>query len=96
MTSPIDQPQAPGSERLCTAFEESRRIASGSVREVALKVKEVMDQPGHPRVLVFDNATSELIELDLRGSSQDVLDRLPAASAPARSEEHTSELQSQR
>ncbi|MDO9358563.1 MAG: DUF2239 family protein [Polaromonas sp.] len=82
MTSPLDQAQAPASERLCTAFEESRRIATGSVREVALKVKTVMDQPGHHAVLVFDNATSELIEFDLRGSSQDVLDRLPAASAP--------------
>ena len=63
-------------ERRCTAFEESRRIATGPLSEVALKVKAVVDQGRQKTILVFDDLTSELVELDLRGSDADVLGRL--------------------
>lgn len=63
-------------ERCCTAFEESRRIATGPLREVAPKVKAVIDQGRQKTILVFDDLTSELVELDLRGSDADVLARL--------------------
>lgn len=66
-------------QRRCTAFEESRRIATGPLREVALKVKAVVDQGRQKTILVFDDLTSELVELDLRGSDADVLDRLQAS-----------------
>lgn len=66
-------------QRCCTAFEESRRIATGPLREVALKVKAVVDQGRQKTILVFDDLTSELVELDLRGSDADVLDRLQAS-----------------
>ena len=66
-------------QRCCTAFEESRRIATGPLREVALKVKAVADQGRQKTILVFDDLTSELVELDLRGSDADVLDRLQAS-----------------
>lgn len=62
--------------RRCTAFEESRRIATGPLSEVALKVKAVVDQGRQKTILVFDDLSSELIELDLRGSDADVLGRL--------------------
>jgi hypothetical protein len=60
----------------CTAFEGSRRIASGDVGQVALKVKEVVDRGGQDAVLIFDDDTSQLVELDLRGTAGDVMARL--------------------
>ena len=69
----------------CTAFEGSRRIASGELREVALKAKAVMDRGERAPVLIFDDATAEPIEVDFRGTPDDVLSRLPetAVAAPA-------------
>jgi uncharacterized protein len=65
----------------CTAFAGTTRIASGRLADVALKVKEVADQ-GTP-VLIFDDQTSDAIEVDLRGSAADVLARLAGAGAVA-------------
>jgi hypothetical protein len=59
-----------------TAFEGGRRIASGELKTVALAVKKVVDQGTLETVLVFDDATSTLIELDLRGTPNDVAQRL--------------------
>jgi hypothetical protein len=66
----------------CTAFEGSRRIASGELPQVVLKAKAVMDRGERAPVLIFDDATSELIEVDLRGTARDVQKRL-AAPTPA-------------
>jgi hypothetical protein len=60
----------------CTAFEGGRRIACGELKAVALAVKKVVDQGELAPVLVFDDATSALIELDLRGTPTDVVQRL--------------------
>jgi hypothetical protein len=68
-------------QTLCTAFEGSRRIASGELQHVALKVKEVLDRGERAPVLIFDDATSDLIEVDFRGTPRQVLKRLPAAPA---------------
>ena len=67
--------------RSCVAFEGDRRIASGSLQEVAPKVKERIDQGEQEPILIFDDATSELVEVDFRGALEDVLKRLekPAA-----------------
>jgi hypothetical protein len=71
-------------QALCTAFEGSRRIGSGELGQVALKVKKVVDRGPRGPVLVFDDVTSEQIELDLRGTAADVSGRLtPPAPAPA-------------
>ena len=72
-------------EALCTAFEGTRRIASGALPEVALKVKAVLDRGERAPVLIFDDATSELIDVDFRGTAQDVVERLaarPSVDAP--------------
>jgi hypothetical protein len=66
-------------ETRCTAFEGTRRIASGALPEVARKVKEVLDRGERAPVLVFDDAFSELIEVDFRGTAHDVLERLAAS-----------------
>lgn len=67
----------------CTAFEGSRRIVSGEIADVALKVKELVDRGEQAPVLIFDDDTSQLVEIDFRGAAEDVLARLrPSAEAP--------------
>ncbi|MGK9169443.1 DUF2239 family protein [Inquilinus limosus] len=66
----------------CTAFQGVRRIASGPLAEVALAVKRAADRDDAIPVLVFDDATSRPVELDLRGSEAEVLARLPRAAEP--------------
>lgn len=65
-----------------TAFEGSRCIASGSLREVALATKPVVDRWASsispPPILVFEDASSEVIELDWRGTQADFEARLSA------------------
>ena len=67
----------------CTAFAGNRRIASGELGSVALAVKNVVDQGNQEPVLVFDDSTSALIELDLRGTAGDVTQRLERAAEHA-------------
>jgi hypothetical protein len=68
-------------ETRCTAFAGTRRIASGELRHVALKAQQAVNAGEHP-VLVFDDRSSQLVEVDLRGSSADLLRRLAEAPAP--------------
>ena len=74
------------SDTRCTAFAGSRRIASGELRHVALKAQQASNAGEHP-VLVFDDRSSHLVEVDLRGTSADLLKRL--AEAPAALVEET-------
>ena len=53
------------------AFAGTKRIASGDLGQVALKAKEVMDRDKWVQVLIFDDVTSDLIEVDLRGTAAD-------------------------
>ncbi|HWE35674.1 MAG TPA: DUF2239 family protein [Isosphaeraceae bacterium] len=66
-----------------TAFEGTRRIATGGVAEVATRTKEVVDRgPGTP-VLIFDDETGEQVEIDVRGTAEEVARRLaPPVEAP--------------
>ncbi|ODT13478.1 MAG: hypothetical protein ABS35_37750 [Kaistia sp. SCN 65-12] len=74
----------------CTAFQGLTRIASGVLPEVALKSKEALDRGGDP-VLLFDDETSRPIEVDFRGTAQDVLARLQPASTKAAGEKPADE-----
>jgi hypothetical protein len=60
----------------CTAFAGSRQIASGELRLVALKAQESTNSGELAPVLIFDDATSDLIEVDLRGTPDDLLQRI--------------------
>jgi hypothetical protein len=62
----------------CTAFAGVRRIAAGELARVALQAKQTIDQGEQAPVLIFDDATSEQIEVDFRGTAEDVLQRLAA------------------
>jgi uncharacterized protein len=66
-----------GRQTHCTAFKGARCIAAGELADVALKAKAAVDQG--EQVMIFDDATSESIEVDFRGSAEDVLQRLAQA-----------------
>lgn len=61
----------------CTAFEGYRRIASGGLAQVAAKTKAIIDRGAKAPVLIFDDLTSEPVEVDFRGAVEDVLRKLP-------------------
>jgi hypothetical protein len=62
----------------CVAFDGHRRIAAGTLAEVALATKHAVDAGTAGPVLVFDDLSGRPIELDLRGTPDEVLARLPA------------------
>jgi len=62
----------------CTAFAGKRLIASGGLLQVALKAQESLDLDKFAQVLIFDDATSNLIEVDLRGTRDDLSRRIAA------------------
>ena len=64
----------PVNQSSCTAFDGSRRIASGVLPEVAARAKAAYDRGSS--VLVFDDETGEQIEIDYRGTLGDFLARL--------------------
>jgi hypothetical protein len=59
------------------AFEGDGRIASGDLREVARAAKQTLDRRDDASILVFDDASSSPIEIDFRGTVEEVLARLP-------------------
>jgi len=64
-----------------TAFAGSRRIASGTLTEVALTAKEMIEGGEQAPVLIFDDATSRVIDVDFRGTGADVAARLSSGSS---------------
>jgi len=67
----------PGSDALYIAFEGDRCIASGDLHDVARAAKQKLDRRKDASILVFDGRNSGPVEIDLRGSLDDVLARLP-------------------
>jgi hypothetical protein len=57
-----------------TAFAGYRRIATGRLAEVVTGAKSAVDRGD--AVLIFDNATSQQVEIDFRGTEADVIARL--------------------
>lgn len=62
--------------RAVIAFSGARRIGTGSLVDVALLAKAVYETDPAANVLVLDAETSEPIEIDVRGSSEEVRSRL--------------------
>ncbi|MGV6876041.1 DUF2239 family protein [Pseudochelatococcus sp. B33] len=60
----------------CTAFDGYRLLSSGPLIEVALAVKAVIESDLTRAVLVFDDLTGRVIDLDLRGSKAEIIERL--------------------
>ena len=66
--------------RHCTAFSGGKKIAGGTLAEVAAAVKKVLDADERAWVFIFDDQTGERIDVDFRGSIEDVLGHLTLAS----------------
>jgi uncharacterized protein len=69
-----------------TAFNGHRRIASGPLHTVALVVKQAIENGASGPVLIFDDTTGRSVDIDTRGSDEDVVARLeqpPATSKRA-------------
>jgi hypothetical protein len=69
----------PLQSRSCSAFAGGERVASGGVHEVALACKALFDARDPRTLLVFDDETAYPVELDLRGTPEDVAARHPEA-----------------
>jgi uncharacterized protein len=65
----------------CTAFEGDRCIVSGNLRKVAKKVKAIIDKKEPLPILIFDDLTGELIDIDFRGTMDDVFNSLEKPTA---------------
>ncbi len=74
-----------------TAFEGFRCIASGELAQVVLQAKKSLDRGGRAPVLIFDDMTGEQIDVDFRGTSEDIVKRLPPSASqgdPAAAPDH--------
>ncbi|MGF6312319.1 hypothetical protein ABIB82_006380 [Bradyrhizobium sp. i1.8.4] len=64
------------------AFEGEHRIGAGDLPEVARAAKQHLDRHNDAAILVFNGHTSALVDIDFRGSVDDVLARLPKLASP--------------
>ena len=65
------------------AFAGSRRVASGALGEAAARLREAVAAEPTARVLVFEAETGRPVEVDLRGSEEEVRARVAARFADA-------------
>jgi hypothetical protein len=72
-----------------TAFEGQRRLITGTLAEVALAVKRA-GRSAAP-IVIFNDATGRSLDLDLRGSDEEILARLPGPPAAAAPEAQAAE-----
>ncbi len=61
--------------RLVTAFKESKRLVAASIETVAPLVKQAMHDDPTTSILIFSDETGEQIDLDLRGSAEEIAAR---------------------
>ncbi|MGX1742657.1 DUF2239 family protein [Bosea sp. NPDC055353] len=58
-----------------TAFHDATRIAGGPLAAIALAVKAAFTADPAAAILVFDDATGKVVDLDLRGSDAEIAAR---------------------
>jgi hypothetical protein len=66
----------PEDHKTYTAFAGIRRIASGDLASVAAETKAALDQGESASVLILDDETCRVVEVDFRGTVEDVVARL--------------------
>ncbi|CAM2163550.1 DUF2239 family protein [Burkholderia orbicola] len=66
-----------------TAFDGHRRLASGPLATVALAVRQAAGDAMPGSILIFDDATGRSIDLDLRGTADDIRARYAPPSGDA-------------
>jgi uncharacterized protein len=62
-----------------TAFAGMRRVAAGTLEEVARAAKDAFEQDRDISVLVFDDATSEQVDLDFSVGAEQAVERFARA-----------------
>lgn len=60
------------------AFQGQQRIAIGDLTTVVQSASDVMERMPHASILVFDCATSQQIEINFRGTTAEIVERLAA------------------
>lgn len=68
MSDPLSRP--------CTAFEGHRQLARGALVDVALAVRAALAADPRASILVFGDSTGGVIDLDLRGTTAEIVARL--------------------
>ncbi|MBR8225322.1 DUF2239 family protein [Burkholderia ambifaria] len=66
-----------------SAFDGHRRLVSGPLATVALAVRQAAGDATPGTILIFDDATGRAIDLDLRGTADEIRARYAAAPADA-------------
>jgi hypothetical protein len=69
------------------AFEGARCIESGDLRDVARSARQALDREPHASILIFNGRTSALVDVDFRGSVDDVVARIPLPEPSATTED---------
>ncbi len=64
-----------------TAFAGDRLIAAGPLRSVALTARQALEMDPNGPLLIFDDAEQRQVEIDLRGTMAELVQRLAAAEA---------------
>jgi hypothetical protein len=62
--------------RPCTAFVGTEQFAAGSLIDVALAIKAAEGDRPDASILVFDDASGAVVDLDLRGTTAEIVVRL--------------------
>lgn len=75
--------------QICTAFRGSTKFASGPLTEVVLKAKATIDADASAQIIIFDDANARRVEVDFRGSADEMLARLAQAAPPQNHERPT-------
>src|SRR5690606_10280229 len=67
-----------------SAFAGNRLVAVGPLRSVALSARQALDADPDATILIFDDVEQRQVEIDLRGTMADLVQRLAATpdSAP--------------
>lgn len=73
----LDQQLTP--QTSCTAFAGQRRVAAGALADVATRIELLLSQGETTPILLVNDGSGEIIDLDLRGGVETALSRLAAA-----------------
>jgi len=65
----------------CTAFDGERRFASGPLDQVTLALKTAAEGGTAGPLMIFGDASGRVIDVDTRGTPQEVMARLAASAA---------------
>lgn len=66
----------------CTAFAGAKMVTSGTLPDVAADVRPLVQPGSAETVLIFDDATGAVIDVDFRGTAAEVRARLTKAATP--------------